>query len=208
MAFYRINSFDRKVFELSHFGFRILHSNFYLCTMLKDFKPVLGILLRFIIIYLVLLFVYQFYLNGSKDFGLDPFSRVIANQVNAVQNVLNYPSALYDDAKNEQVWFYVKEQYVTRMVEGCNAISVMILFVSFIFAFYKGSKTFVFVGASLVILYIMNLLRIVGLNMVMAEHKEYGKMFHDFVFPAAIYGSVVVLWLIWIKFFALKHESA
>ncbi|UHO38052.1 exosortase family protein XrtF [Chryseobacterium capnotolerans] len=176
--------------------------------MLKDFKPVLGILLRFIIIYLVLLFAYQFYLNAGRDYGLDPFSGIIANQVNAVQNVLGYPSQLYNDVKNEQVWFYVKKQYVTRMVEGCNAVSVMILFVSFVFAFYKGSKTFVFVMAGLVLLYIMNLLRIVGLNMVMAEHKEYGKMFHDFVFPAVIYGSVVLLWLIWIKFFALQHENS
>lgn len=176
--------------------------------MLKDFKPVLGILLRFIMIYLVLLFAYQFYLNAGKDSGLDPFSRIIANQVNAVQNALGYPSQLYNDVKNEQVWFYVKKQYVTRMVEGCNAISVMILFVSFVFAFYKGAKTFVFVLAGLVLLYIMNLLRIVGLNIVMAEHAEYGKMFHDYVFPAVIYGSVVLLWLIWIKFFALKHENS
>ncbi len=176
--------------------------------MFKDFKPVLGILLRFIMIYLVLLFAYQFYLNASKDSGLDPFSGIIANQVNAVQNVLGYSSQLYNDVKNEQVWFYVKKQYVTRMVEGCNAISVMILFVSFVFAFYKGAKTFIFAGAGLVLLYIMNLLRIVGLNIVMAEHQEYGKMFHDFVFPAVIYGSVVLLWLIWIKFFALKHENS
>lgn len=176
--------------------------------MLKDFKPVLGILLRFIIIYVVLLFAYQYYLNTSKDGGLDSFSRLIANQVSDLQNVLGFPTRLYDDVKNEQVWFYVKKQYVTRMVEGCNAVSVIILFVSFVFAFYKGAKTFIFVGAGLVLLYVMNLLRIIGLNMVMSDHKEYGKMFHDFIFPAIIYGSVVVLWLIWIKFFALKNENS
>ncbi|WP_312991574.1 exosortase family protein XrtF [Chryseobacterium flavum] len=176
--------------------------------MLKDFKPVLGILLRFIIIYLVLLFAYQFYLTGSKDTGLDPFSRIIADQVSFLQNKIGYKTALYDDVKNEQVWFYVKNQYVTRMVEGCNAISVMILFVSFVFAFYKGIKTFIFVLIGLILLYLMNLLRIVGLNIVMSEHQEYGKMFHDFVFPAVIYGSVVLLWLVWIKFFALKNENS
>ncbi|REC48933.1 exosortase family protein XrtF [Chryseobacterium pennipullorum] len=176
--------------------------------MLKDFKPVLGILLRFIIIYVVLLFAYQYYLNTSKDGGLDSFSRLIANQVSDLQNVLGFPTRLYDDVKNEQVWFYVKKQYVTRMVEGCNAVSVIILFVSFVFAFYKGAKTFIFVGAGLVLLYVMNLLRIIGLNMVMSDHKEYGKMFHNFIFPAIIYGSVVVLWLIWIKFFALKNENS
>lgn len=176
--------------------------------MFRDFKPVLGILFRFIIIYLVLLFAYQFYLNNETNFGLDSFSRMIAHQVSALQNRIGYPTELYDDTKNGQVWFYVKSEYVTRMVEGCNAVSVMILFVSFVCAFYKGAKTFVFAGGGLILLYIMNILRIVGLNIVMSDHKEYGKMFHDFVFPAIIYGSVVLLWLLWIKFFALKHENS
>jgi exosortase family protein XrtF len=176
--------------------------------MLKDFKPVLGILLRFIIIYLVLLFAYQFYLNSFKEQGLDPFSRIIAEQVRHIQNSISYPTQLYNDVKLEQVWFYVKSDYATRMVEGCNAISVMILFVAFVFAFYKGAKTFLFVLAGLIILYIMNLLRIVGLNIVMTDYKSYGVISHDFIFPAVIYGTVVVLWLVWIKFFALKNENS
>ncbi|ALR31888.1 exosortase XrtF [Chryseobacterium sp. IHB B 17019] len=176
--------------------------------MLKDFKPVLAILLRFIIIYLVLLFAYQFYLNSYQNLGLDPFSRLIATQVGHIQDSFNYPTQFYDDIKGEQVWFYVKTGYATRMVEGCNAISVMILFVAFVFAFYKGSKTVLFVLAGLLVLYIMNLFRIVGLNIVMTDYKAYGKISHDFIFPAVIYGTVVVLWLIWIKCFALKNENS
>ena len=176
--------------------------------MLKDFKPVLGILLRFIIFYLVLLFAYQFYLTSFKEQGLDPFSRMVAKQVMFLQNTMGFPSALYDDVPKQQVWFHVKSQFVTRMVEGCNAISVMILFLSFVFAFYKGVKTFVFVVVGLILLHIMNVLRISGLNIVYSEYPQYGKMSHDYVFPAIIYGSVVVLWLVWIKFFALKNENS
>jgi exosortase family protein XrtF len=72
------------------------------------------------------------------------------------------------------------------MVEGCNAVSVMILFV-FVFAFYKGKKL-VFVILGLILLYIMNVLRIVGLN-IDSDYKEYGKTFHDYIFPAVIYGT-------------------
>lgn len=176
--------------------------------MLKDFKPVLGILLRFIIIYLVLLFGYQFYLNSFKSQGLDPFSRIIADHVMFIQNKFSYPTLLYDDIPNEQVYFYVKKEYVTRMVEGCNAVSVIILFVSFVFAFYKGAKTFVFVAISLLALYVMNVFRIVGLNIVTRDYSQYNKIAHDYIFPTVIYGSVVVLWLIWIKFFALKNENS
>ncbi|MBK1894476.1 exosortase family protein XrtF [Chryseobacterium paridis] len=176
--------------------------------MLKDFKPVLSILLRFIIIYLVLLFCYQFYLNSFKETGLDPFSKMVANQVSSIQNALHYPTQLYNDVAKEQVWFYVKTVYVTRMVEGCNAISVMILFTSFVFAFYKGPKTFVFVLVGLLLLYVINLLRIVGINLLVRDYKEYERIAHDFLFPAIIYGTVVVLWLVWIKLFALKNENS
>jgi len=176
--------------------------------MLKDFKPVLSILLRFIIVYVVLLLVYQYYLNSFRQEGLDPFSHCIAEQVKDVQNHLGYPTQLYHDIKGEQVYFYVRNFYPTRMVEGCNAISVMILFTAFVFAFYKGPKTFIFILAGLILLYIMNLFRIVGLNIVMTDYKEYGKTFHDFIFPAVIYGTVVLLWLVWIKFFALKNENS
>ncbi|SIQ66907.1 exosortase family protein XrtF [Chryseobacterium sp. RU37D] len=176
--------------------------------MLKDFKPVLSILLRFIIIYLVLLFTYQYYLNSFQKEGLDPFSRLIAEHVRHLQNRIGYPTQLYDDVKNEQVYFYVKNEYPTRMVEGCNAISVMILFLAFVFAFYKGKKTFVFALMGLVLLYVMNVLRIIGLNIVMMDHKQYGIISHDYIFPAVIYGTVVVLWLVWIKFFALKNENS
>ncbi|KUJ51557.1 exosortase family protein XrtF [Chryseobacterium sp. JAH] len=176
--------------------------------MLKDFKPVLGILLRFIIIYVVLLLAYQFYLNSFSALGLDPFSRMIVEHVMFLQNKLNFPTLLYDDVANEQVYYYVKNKYVTRMVEGCNAISVMILFLSFVFAFFKGTKTFVFAVAGLVALYAMNVLRIVGLNIVTRDYPQYNKIAHDYLFPAVIYGSVVILWLIWIKFFALKNENS
>lgn len=171
---------------------------------MKDFKPILWILLRFVVVYVILLLGYQFYLNETINSGLDPFSRWVAFQVKYVQEMLGYKSLLYDDIPNLQMWFYVVNDYVSRMVEGCNAISVMILFLAFIFAFYKGSKTFIFAAIGLVFLHVMNVLRIVGLNIVIYEYPEYQKMFHDYVFPAVIYGSVVVLWLVWIKFFALK----
>lgn len=176
--------------------------------MLKDFKPVLSILLRFIIIYMVLLLAYQFFLNSFQKEGLDPFSRMIAEQVRHIQNFMSFPTQLYNDIKGEQVYFYVRNEYPTRMVEGCNAVSVMILFVAFVFAFYKGKNTFVFVVLGLILLYIINVLRIVGLNIVVLDYKAYSKTTHDYIFPAVIYGTVVVLWLVWIKFFALKNEKS
>lgn len=175
--------------------------------MLKDFGPVLKILVRFIIIYLVLLGLYQFYLNIYLPQGLDPYSYMIAEHANWFQERLGYPSFLVPDPANAQAYYGVIDRKVTRMVEGCNAISVIILFLAFIFAFYKGITTFKFAAVSLIILYVMNIVRISAFNLVMYDHKEYGKMFHDYIFPSIIYGTVVVLWLVWIQFFVLKDEK-
>lgn len=170
--------------------------------MFKDFKPVLSILLRFVVIYVVLILLYQLYLNTQT--GLDGVSNWVAGQVCSVQNGLGYASHMKPEPQWETSYFVVNGKHPSRMVEGCNAVSIMILFLAFIFAFYKGMKTFVFAGIGLVIMHIMNVLRIAGLNLLYFVAPQYFKMGHDYLFPAIIYGTVVALWLIWIKFFALK----
>lgn len=176
--------------------------------MFNDFKPVLKILLRFIIIYLLLVFAYQFYLKQFENTGLDPISTWVMRQTVFVQNSLGYESYMNPGKPSEETtWFYTSGKYTSRMVEGCNAISVMILFLAFIFAFFKGAKTFVFVGLGVLFLHIINVLRIAGLNILAIEFPDYMKIGHDYFFPAIIYGSVVLLWLIWIKFFALKTSE-
>jgi exosortase family protein XrtF len=174
--------------------------------MFTDFKPVLKILLRFIIFYVVMVFAYQFYLNEFKNEGLDPFSTWVMRQTVFVQDFFGYPTQMIPGKpEQETTWFFVSGKYTSRMVEGCNVVSVMILFLAFIFAFYKGAQTFLFAALGIVFLHIINVLRIVGLNIVILDHPKYSKMVHDYVFPAIIYGSVVLLWLIWIKYFALKE---
>ncbi|MDR2205117.1 MAG: exosortase family protein XrtF [Flavobacteriaceae bacterium] len=174
--------------------------------MFKDFKPIFVILLRFMLIYLAFLGLYQFYLNTQKD-DLDVLSKWVLEQVIWLLNVLGHDSKIVYQPEYQTGWIFVDGDYRSRMVEGCNAVSVIILFLAFIFAFYKGKKTFVFAIVGLFILHIMNVLRIAGLNIVFTDYPQYSKTAHNYFFPAAIYGSVVLLWLIWIKFFALKNRK-
>lgn len=176
--------------------------------MFSDFKPVLKILLRFIIIYMVLLFAYQFFLNFHKDSTTDPITRFVTREASFVQRHSGLSTILVDDLENRTIWFYVNERYISRMVEGCNAVSVMILFLAFIFAFYKGFKTFVFAAIGLLFIHVVNFLRIAGLNMIIIKYPKYSEIGHQYFFPAIIYGSIVLLWLIWVKFFVLKHEKS
>ncbi|WP_312822521.1 exosortase family protein XrtF [Epilithonimonas sp.] len=174
---------------------------------MKDFLPVLKILLRFVIVYIVLVLLYQFYLNEYENDVVDPFTRWVAQQVAFLQSIFGFPTVLVDSMQLHSVLFQTSGKFTTRMVEGCNVISVVILFSAFVFAFYKGAKTFLYVLAGLVILHILNVLRIVMLNIIFIKYPQYERVGHDYIFPAIVYGGVVVLWLIWIQFFALKKTD-
>jgi exosortase family protein XrtF len=149
--------------------------------------------------------MYQLFLNQYKG-DIDAITRFVSDQSAFLLNKTGFETTTKDFPYYETIMFYIKEKPATRMVEGCNAVSVMILFLAFIFAFYKGFKTILFAFSGIVILYILNLFRIYVLNVVVVNHYEYTKPAHDYFFPAIIYGGVVLLWLIWINKFVLKEE--
>ena len=122
-------------------------------------------------------------------------------------NFTGYETVTKDFPSHETVQFYINGKVATRMVEGCNAVSVMIMFLAFVFAFYKGVKTFYFAFAGIVLLYILNLFRIYVLNVIVVDFPALTKPAHDYFFPAIIYGGVVILWLIWINKFIVTHEK-
>lgn len=173
---------------------------------MKDFKEILGVLLRFLGIWLVLFLLYQLYLNQySKD--IDGFTKVISDQSAFLLNFTGYETVIKDFPSHETIQFYINGKLATRMIEGCNAISVMIMFLSFVFAFYKGVKTFYFAIAGIMLLYVLNLFRIYIINMIVVDFPSFTKPAHDYFFPAIIYGGVVILWLIWINKFVITDEK-
>ena len=173
---------------------------------MKDFKEILWVLLRFLGIWLLLFLLYQWYLNQFSG-NIDGFTKIISDQSAFLLNFTGYETVTKDFPSHETVQFYINGKVATRMVEGCNAVSVMIMFLAFVFAFYKGVKTFYFAFAGIVLLFILNLFRIYVLNVIVVDFPVLTKHAHDYFFPAIIYGGVVVLWLIWINKFVITDEK-
>lgn len=89
---------------------------------------------------------------------------------------------------------------MARVVEGCNSISVIILFVSFIAAFAGRFKsTFVYMLSGSVIIYVVNLLRIVILSIGLYNYPWRREELHTVIFPLIIYGMVFLLWMFWVN---------
>lgn len=77
----------------------------------------------------------------------------------------------------------VEDVFLAGIVEGCNSISVIILFLSFILSFYgKASTTFLYILAGSAIIYSMNILRIVLLSVGLFEYPQYSGFLHSVFF--------------------------
>src|SRR5690606_4393199 len=129
----------------------------------------------------------------------DPYSQTVAKWTVGCINSAGFDSYQIDDKTRPWTWIIMNGSRTSYINEGCNAISIMIIFMAFIIAFSTTWKqTLVYVFGGLVVIQIMNILRIALLNYIFAYHDEYGKITHDYLFPALLYGTIVILWIIWV----------
>ncbi len=122
---------------------------------LIQFKPFLLFLTKFIFSYLILSILYQTYLNqyDVKNFEVDGITESVAKQSNYVLSRLNPDSFILPNLEEPSVKLYYHGKWVARIIEGCNAISIMILFVSFVFAFAgKIKQMVVFILSGIIII--------------------------------------------------------
>lgn len=170
--------------------------------LILKYKPVIRFILTFIGSYLVLVLVYQLYLNyaASSTYYPDVVTHLVAVQSESVINSLGYDVALEPNKGQPAMNIVRSGQILARVVEGCNAISVMLLFVAFVVAFFDGKKkTLLFVFGGLALIYGMNVLRIALLTIGVIEYPEHTELLHGTIFPAVIYGTVFLLWFGWIR---------
>lgn len=162
-------------------------------------------MLAFLLVYMILSVMYKFYLqfsDGSKYYP-DYMTHLVAMQSDALLDALGYDVEMLPHPNEPSMKVVLNGTYLARVIEGCNSISVIILFVSFIAAFASKFKTtFFYMLAGSVLLYTVNLLRIVLLSIGLYHFPQQKDVFHTVVFPAVIYGMVFLLWVFWVNRFS------
>ena len=174
--------------------------------MLKKYKPTIVFLLKFILINAVLTQAYSMYLDSFPS--TDSFTYEVSEESSALAKFVGFESYLEQNPDEASVRFFLDDVYRVKIVEGCNGLAVMILFLSFVVAF--GGKILdilVFVPLGIFLIHLSNIVRITLLVYIYVYHYQYADAFHDYVFPAIIYGMVFVLWVIWVNYFAFKKRS-
>lgn len=174
---------------------------------MKKHKSIIIFLVKFFAIYFILGAVYNGYLLKSqqKDGGYKTSSitTAVANQTVKVLTAFGYKVEAIQHDKEMSVQLIIEDEYVARVIEGCNSISLIILFVAFIVAFSGGIKvTFLFSIFGSILIYVVNVLRIAFLTVMINKFPDQIGILHDLIFPAIIYGTVFLLWVLWVNKFS------
>lgn len=180
-----------------------MNFKFYLLKeLLLKYKTVVRFVALFIGTYLVLGILYSLYLNFSESgaYAPDYLTNLVARQSAAVLETFGYSVVLHPAQLAQGMLLTIDNNYTVNIVEGCNSVSIIILFVAFVIAFAeKFKKTIIFLLACSVLIYIVNILRIVILTVALYKYPEYEDILHSVVFPGIIYSLVFVLWMIWVR---------
>ncbi|KJD37291.1 molecular chaperone GroEL [Tamlana sedimentorum] len=168
-------------------------------------------ILTFLVVYAVLTFAYKFYLQFSSGntYYPDYITHTLAKQTEVILNDLGYAAKVEAHANEPSMKLILNGTYLARIIEGCNSVSVIILFISFVIAFSGTFKTTVFfIVFGSVLIYIVNLVRIVVLSVGLYKYPQHEHVLHTVIFPAIIYGMLFLLWIFWVnRFSKLKNNE-
>ena len=171
-------------------------------SIIKQNKAVVKFLLIFFGSYIILALLYQAYLRfiPFENYHPDYVTHQVAKQSYWIIDALGYETYFVKHPEINNMMLAINDKYVVRIIEGCNSLSVIILFMSFILAFGKGfKKTFLFILFGSILIYVLNLWRIALLTLGLYFYPEYKTLMHDIFFPLFIYGVVFLLWIYWVK---------
>ncbi|WP_240463084.1 exosortase family protein XrtF [Mesonia aquimarina] len=182
-----------------------------LTKILRKNKSVLQFLAIFGACYLVLTILYHFYLSvaSSTNYYPDFITHLVAEQSQQTISSFGYHAKILPHLQEASMRLFVNEKYLVRIVEGCNAVSVLILFSSFVLAFHGSlKKTILFLLGGSVLIYSLNIFRIALLAIGIYNYPNYQELLHGTVFPVIIYGAVFLLWIFWVRIVSKKTPHA
>lgn len=174
---------------------------------MKKHKNIVIFLVKFFATYFILVSIYNFYLQNSQqkegEFKTASITTLVAHQTESLLEFFGYHVDALQHKKELSVKLLIENQYTARVIEGCNSISVIILFIAFIVAFSGGIKaTIIFSLLGSLFIYTINVIRIAFLTVLIYKYPEQQEFLHNLVFPAIIYGCVFLLWVIWVNKFS------
>jgi exosortase family protein XrtF len=173
---------------------------------LREFKPAIFFLLKFLGIYLTGNLLYGLYITHYEPQG-DPITQWVTWQTSVLLKITGHETQLLDGINKPTTSLIYNRHEIVSVYEGCNGVNVVIIFVAFVFAFGPYIKKMTaFILAGVFIIHICNLLRIAGLFLISIYAPNFLYFTHKYLFTAFLYAIVFILWLWWIRSVSLKQK--
>ena len=172
--------------------------------MLKEFKPALLFVTKFLIIYFIGNVIYGLYVEsfGEKP---DVLTEWVTEQSVQILNTTGQSTEVYCDEQAPKVHIVTENRAVISVYEGCNGVNVFVIFIAFVIAYGGNYKNLLwFIPLGLVGVHVANLLRIVMLYFVAEYFPNYMYFTHKFLFTGFIYAFVLALWYGWVIIWSKK----
>lgn len=165
--------------------------------MIKRYKHALIFLAKYLVLYVGLNSGYAWYVESYRP-NTDPVTKMVTDHSAFIISLFDEGVHAEEIRASSNVPIMKGSETVIEVYEGCNSINVMLVFIAFVVAFWANWKVLLpYLGAGLIIIYFVNLLRIVGLYLVALKFPEALYFLHKFLFTGIIYLIVFALWYLW-----------
>lgn len=162
-------------------------------------------IIKAIILYGSCYFIYE--ILKKHSFFDQYFIRIIINFCIAIFDVLHYKTFASKEVNDFQV-FGIDGSNGVWIGGPCNGITLMFLFAIFIISYPGNLKNKLwYLPLGIILVYILNVIRIVGLALIAFYCPDYLNFNHTYTFTFIAYSFVFGLWMLWVNKFANQKIS-
>ena len=100
---------------------------------------------------------------------------------------------------------------IMNIADECNGLELFVLYLGFLLAMPTSIKRkFIFALIGMALIHFVNLMRCVGLSLVLMNWDRYFDIAHHYIFKIMVYSTIFVLWIVFSKklqFTKTTHEA-
>jgi exosortase family protein XrtF len=178
-----------------------------LSASIREFRPAVLFLVKFLGFYLVGSLLYGFYVN-AYDPRPDPVTHWVTEQTATALRHTGHDVDVIDHPSKATTAIRFNKRSIVSVYEGCNGINIVIIFAGFLIAFGPWKKSLLLASlVGVVIIHIFNIIRIAGLFLITVYKPGWSYFTHKYLFTAVIYAVVFFLWIAWVKYASIKNAT-
>ncbi len=137
-----------------------------------------------------------------NDHVVNPYTTFVANEARVVLNLFGEHAGV-----SRQV--LSSPRFSVAIYNGCNGLEAILIFVSGVLAFpSRWGRKAIGIALGVLAIQVFNVVRVVSLFYIGAMRPQWFSASHTFVWQSLVIVFGVVLWLVWVRRYAVAERDA